>query len=278
MKIKQKLVSIAAQAVRFLPFSAGIYAIAKSYTDYFDGNNNMECSANGEDFFVSSVAPTCKIAFDVGANEGHWTEKVLKHNPQAIIHCFEPNRACSGILQEKFLHLRDRVFVNSLALSNTSGDAQLHYWQDRSQLSSLYIQDTLGVMAMPQKATEKVTTDSLEHYCAKSNLSEIDLLKIDTEGAEMPVLLGARALLKDQRIRYIQLEYHATWIYSRYFLRDLFALAGETGYSIFKLICPGTLLRVDHYSQQLDCFQYSNWALIRSGEFIPGNIITRQLE
>jgi FkbM family methyltransferase len=278
MNIKHKLVSGAAKAIRLLPFSAGIYAVAKSYTDCFDGNNNMDSSANGEDFFISRVAPTCRIACDVGANEGQWTERVLKHNPQAIIHCFEPNKACSEILQYKFKHLRERVFVNNFALSNTSGDAQLHYWHDRSQLSSLYIQDTIGLRAMPQKATETVTTDSLEHYCAKSNLSEIDLLKIDTEGAEMPVLMGARALLKNRRIRYIQLEYHATWIYSRYFLRDLFALAGETGYSVFKLICSGTLLRVKHYSQQLDCFQYSNWVLIRPGEFIPGNIITRQLD
>ena len=278
MNIKHIIVDLATRAVKLLPFSAGLYAIAKSYTDYFDGNNNMDCRTNGESFFLQAIAPACNAVCDAGANEGHWAEKFLEYSPSATLHLFEPNHACASILREKFKTRGRRIFVNEVALTDACGDAHLHYWDHQSQVSSLFFQDTLGVKALPPKAIATVNTDTLDSYCTKNKVGVIDFLKIDTEGAEMSVLTGARTLMQSRRIRYIQLEYHATWIYARFFLRDVFLLAETFGYSIYKLLNHGRLLQVDNYSQQLDVFQYSNWVLVRPGELVPGRIIKRALE
>ena len=49
----------------------------------------------------------------------------------------------------------------------------------------------------------------------KKNIKNIDLLKIDTEGHEFEVLLGAKNLLKND-IKYILIEIHLSKIYKNY--------------------------------------------------------------
>lgn len=53
-----------------------------------------------------------------------------------------------------------------------------------------------------------ITLDSL---IQKYNLDIIDYLKIDTEGAEFPILQGSSNALKNKKIKYIQLEYGGTY-------------------------------------------------------------------
>lgn len=46
----------------------------------------------------------------------------------------------------------------------------------------------------------------LDDYAKKNHIDKIDVLKIDTQGFEDKVLRGARKLLKENRIKLIQLE------------------------------------------------------------------------
>ena len=50
----------------------------------------------------------------------------------------------------------------------------------------------------------KVKQDSLDNFVKKKKIPRIDILKIDTEGYEMQVLLGAKKILKKTKI--IQIE------------------------------------------------------------------------
>ena len=47
---------------------------------------------------------------------------------------------------------------------------------------------------------------SLDDYCLKNKISKINLLKIDTQGSEAEVLLGAKNFLSNQLIDIIELE------------------------------------------------------------------------
>jgi hypothetical protein len=51
-----------------------------------------------------------------------------------------------------------------------------------------------------------VQTWTLDQLCAEHGLEEIDLLKLDTQGAELRVLAGGTHVLKDQKVRLLCLE------------------------------------------------------------------------
>ena len=49
-----------------------------------------------------------------------------------------------------------------------------------------------------------VKTQKLDNFCKSNKISQIDVLKIDVEGSEMEVLMGAKNILKKTKI--IQVE------------------------------------------------------------------------
>jgi hypothetical protein len=57
-----------------------------------------------------------------------------------------------------------------------------------------------------EEVTNTVQIETLDRFCSANDVSSIDLLKIDVEGHEMPVLLGAEQLLSEDRIGIVRLE------------------------------------------------------------------------
>jgi FkbM family methyltransferase len=62
------------------------------------------------------------------------------------------------------------------------------------------------------------------------NLSKIDYLKIDTEGAELLILKGARQSLIDKKINCIQVEYGGTFEDAGFTVSDLIDYLGQYQY------------------------------------------------
>ena len=65
-------------------------------------------------------------------------------------------------------------------------------------------------------AQEEVNTSTLDDFCLKNKIENIDLLKIDTEGHEKEVLQGASSLLLNKKIKYILIEFHLSKMYQNY--------------------------------------------------------------
>jgi hypothetical protein len=51
-----------------------------------------------------------------------------------------------------------------------------------------------------------IPTDTLDNYVKSHRIDKIDLLKIDTEGTEEKILMGAEQSLKDKKIKNIIFE------------------------------------------------------------------------
>ena len=64
---------------------------------------------------------------------------------------------------------------------------------------------------------KKINVDviTLDDFCQKNKISNIDLLKIDTQGYEEFVLEGAQNLLKENKIKIIKLEMIFSDLYSK---------------------------------------------------------------
>lgn len=64
-------------------------------------------------------------------------------------------------------------------------------------------------------------------------------MKIDVEGNEYNVLLGSETFLKSKKIKFIQFEFGANTIESRFFLKDFFDLLAD--YKIYRIVKNGLI-------------------------------------
>jgi len=149
----------------------------------------------GEEYLMKYMVPKHEGCFvDVGANVGLWTFLLAEKN--ITVHAFEPSPRPYRILKEKAEKHGD-VHVYNFALGEDSYEAQLHLHQTSGHDS---ITKREGDYMSSQTRVPVRTLDSF-------NLRNIGLVKIDTEGYEVPVLLGARKTIINHKPRLI-IEIH----------------------------------------------------------------------
>ncbi|MCA1634741.1 MAG: FkbM family methyltransferase [Acidobacteria bacterium] len=152
--------------------------------------------------------------FDVGANVGELTLLFSRFvGAGGCVHAFEPTRAGFERLEtiSRAASLRN-VRLNRLALAEEAG-AVLLYVYDGDYLSwtsrALRPLENYGIDVKP-RTTEEVAATTVDLYCESNGVAEIDLLKIDVEGAELQVLCGASRMLREKRIRCVTFEFGQT--------------------------------------------------------------------
>jgi FkbM family methyltransferase len=138
------------------------------------------------------------VLFDVGANTGSYTLLPVLHKTLTV-HAFEPAPYVYDILVANCAinALRGVVKLNALALSDTTGMGVLQV-PDQSEQLGLTTLD-----ARPHRCDRwhpvTVQTATLDHYCDMASLSQLDVMKIDTEGSELAILRGGEATIKHFR-------------------------------------------------------------------------------
>lgn len=141
--------------------------------------------------------------FDVGANIGQSAGRFLEKFPKSKIYCFEPARESFNQLQE---NLRDYQNVHSfkIAFGASKGKGKMVI-QGLSKLSSLSDMANDEFINDEQKY-EDVDLTSVDEFCADKGINHINYLKIDTEGADLEILKGAKNMLKNKQIDLVQVE------------------------------------------------------------------------
>ena len=178
---------------------------------YFEGFYQKE-----EDYYINFLT-SCKdpIVFDVGSNIGYFS-CLFKSCGAKEVHCFEPIddpfEKCQAKFKEIKLNWPNSIFLNKFALYNINSD------EERIWVSRLHNQGSSMKKEIVQKfrrvfinndneLLEKVIpTQTLDNYAKEWNVKTIDLLKIDTEGTEFEILLGAEKMIKEKRIKNIIFE------------------------------------------------------------------------
>ncbi|MGC9964505.1 MAG: FkbM family methyltransferase [Syntrophobacteraceae bacterium] len=232
------------------------------YSQFLIGMGLGDVRLSGEDAAIRlalkiSKGPVC--IFDVGANRGEYTNLVLRCCPgrRVAIHAFEPSQTAAGSFLENVQAGPD-IYFNRMALSSSTGSAQLFYDNPGSVYASMTQGALLAVVSKCSKS-ETIQMDTLLDYCACHGIDRIDLLKTDVEGHELEVMRGAGDMLNPRRIQLIQFEFGTAQAYTRKFFRDFWDLLVPIGYRIARITPSGYLEKISCYSVDLEVFRTQNF-------------------
>jgi FkbM family methyltransferase len=194
------------------------------------------------------------VVFDVGANVGKFTTLLADVLNCATIYAFEPNKNAFETLQRLE---GENTHCFNLGLGASRKQAQI-YTYGRS-LDSSHASIYPGVFKDFYKHDDVASIDfhmeTLDDFCRERAIDYIDFIKIDTEGNELNVLLGAQHLLSEGRISSLQFEFGECHVFSRVFLRDFYDILG--GYNIYRLDSE-RLLPLHDYNVRNEIFRYQN--------------------
>jgi FkbM family methyltransferase len=155
---------------------------------------------------VTSKSP---MILDVGANKGGTYQLFRSLFPQGTIHAFEPDPRVYEKLKAK-AQADPLAHLHQLAVSDTNAELQFHVTQ-ASEKNSLLAPLPPGGSSPSDAAnvvleTIKVQSVTLDDFAARHGIAQIDLLKMDIEGAEVRALEGARGLIQRGAIACLYLE------------------------------------------------------------------------
>lgn len=128
--------------------------------------------------------------FDVGANIGNHTVYFSKIMGSKHVTAFEPQDVAHGILSRniKINDLKKRVDVVKSLVGSADGSGELeHHFGTRN----------LGATSFREAEDGGVPMTSLDAYCAKNSINDLEFIKIDVEGMQVPVFEGAKTILGD---------------------------------------------------------------------------------
>jgi len=148
---------------------------------------------------IARLAATEGMLFDVGANIGYFSLLWAAAHPANRVFAFEPSPMVFEMLKGNVEEagLGSNIQAHKVALSKETGVAEFDTGpNDQTGWG--------GISCAPSQNTIRVATAKLDDVMRRNGV--IDILKIDTEGADAWVLEGARELLNSHRIRHIFFE------------------------------------------------------------------------
>jgi FkbM family methyltransferase len=124
------------------------------------------------DFLTSS-----STVFDLGGYEGEWTSDIYaRYN--CNVYVFEPVSSFADIIRRRFIK-NEKIRVYPIGLAEKNSEVSIIIDRFASRIEST---------GSSSKPTEKIQLRSFTEFTNENNIASIDLLKINIEGAEFPLL------------------------------------------------------------------------------------------
>lgn len=176
------------------------------------------------------------IVFDVGGYKGEFAEDIDRRYGSNI-YIFEPVKQFYDEIQRKF-KWNDKVHVYDFGLADQNTTLNICVADDGS---SVYDKNK-------SKDYEEIKLKSFLLFCKAHNIESIDLLKINIEGGEFPLLYALLDSPIIQNIQNIQVQFHAFIDNAEHMREEIRARLGNTHH-----------LTYDYY------FIWENWELNKMG-------------
>lgn len=223
----------------------------------FGYNNGWQLGPSGELWFIQHARP--RMALDIGANRGDYAEALASSGCSVI--AFEPLPAAFSDLIAMSERFPSKILAFNCAVGVEPGTLTLHYGEDDSMLASLSPEiNDISYVGIGNTNTMQVQVVSIDSHFSRFDTPFIDLIKIDVEGFEYEVILGAQETIARFKPSYIQVEYNLHQLFRGHSLWSMSRLLPD--YDLFQLL-PKGMRRVDPKLPESNTFCYSNFVFVR---------------
>ncbi len=182
---------------------------------------------------VEWLPPNKAINFiDIGAHYGHFTLNLSKEYEIKKGILIEPQINVVPILKKEFIDTNTYKILN-VAVSDSNAETEFYINSEFDSVSSLleiYNESSeLESLKLKKPSLTKIQTQTLDYIVDQQQLSDIDLIKIDVQGAEHLVLKSAIETLKKTKIVYTEFSFKPLYKNSSTFF-DLYKIFYENNF------------------------------------------------
>ena len=174
-------------------------------------------------FLKKSHFTNFKLILDIGAHKGESIDFFLTHFSVEKIISFEASPINFKDLEKKLpkkikSFKKSEIILENLALGNMKGISKFNQLSESSSstlnelnLNSRYLKKKKKFLNFFSNEnylkTIDVNVNTLSNYLSEKNIGHIDLIKIDTEGSELNVLLGLNSLINNVKLVFFEHHY-----------------------------------------------------------------------
>lgn len=188
---------------------------------------------------------------DVGAHVGYYSLLAAQVvGPTGLVVSFEPSPDNFALLTEnvRLNGFSKTILTEHAALGAECGEANLYlssYNTGDHRMYSTLPDDDNTFNAGARRRSVQVSVASLDEYLSRRGISQVDMIKIDVQGAEMDVLKGMKGTLlhKPQPILFTEFWPHGLLRFGTEPQTVLDFLTEEIGLSLFQILPNGQRVR-----------------------------------
>lgn len=215
-------------------------AVYRSFYRAIQSASPLEVEKAEQIFYINYLQEGMTV-FDVGANIGEFALLFSRLvGLQGQVHAFEASQNTFNKLTTICeLANRQQIILNHKAVSDQQGIVKLYTYDDNhSGWNSLANRplEQYGIYDVKPTHLEEIEAVTIDDYCEKNDISQIDLLKIDVEGAEYQVLLGSRKMLEKHKIKCCVFEFGQTTFDMGNSPNEIENYLRELGYSLKNVV------------------------------------------
>jgi FkbM family methyltransferase len=169
-----------------------------------------------DEYGLREIRRPVRTVVDIGANVGLFSLWARHHFPEAMIHAYEPNDAIWDFTVGNLTRARVVLFNEGVGSEESAG--------------TLVLRDSSRSTATKSDPKGNVKLTGIDTVIRRLGGTDIDLLKIDCEGAEWDIFQKRDAF---RAVRHIRMEYHLNQSQN---LASFEAVTSELGFKIMRLI------------------------------------------